>query len=292
MESNSYRKIYTLYYLIVFTISLVILEIPYVEAGRRLTAVAQGPHYEFAAVGVVTSPGTRVYGGRAVISVWEPAVSRDADSSSAYIQISLNTSAYMGAGWIVYPERYGDFKPRLYIYWTADGGLETGCLDLDCEGFQLLDELSPIGQLIEPISDVGGSTWVIDVLIYQISSSGDWQLDIGGKPIGYWPASLFSNTVGAREVTVGGRVFDSVGNSVHTDTDMGNGLFPTQDDASSICSIEYVDASFTRRIPDRDMLVSYVNDHLCYDARLLPVTNNVDGVCILFGGSGRNVDCP
>jgi hypothetical protein len=38
-------------------------------------------------------------------------------------------------GWQVYPQKYGNSYPTLFIYWTADGYNRTGCYNLDCSAF-------------------------------------------------------------------------------------------------------------------------------------------------------------
>lgn len=127
----------------------------------------------------------------------------------------------------------------------------------------------------------------------QDKKTGNWWLSVGDELIGYWPGALFSGIpVGAQSLSWGGQIYDSIGNGVHTATDMGNGLFPGSNDASIVCGLQYVDASFTLRIPLQSSLGLIVNNPLCYDAEIFPNLDPKNGLCISFGGSGRNPKCP
>ncbi|CAO2813407.1 unnamed protein product [Amaranthus hypochondriacus] len=255
-------------------------------------APTKGPHHEHASVGTLKS-STRYYGGKGKFSLWNPAVSRSEDFSASGLTVSLSDSAFMMAGWIVYPELYDDFKTRFFIYWTTDNSLNTGCFDLRCEGFVQVNKEIALGSTFTTVSTIGATTYrSLTILIYLDKKTGNWWLSVGDELIGYWPAALFSGTVGAQSLSWGGQIYDSIGNGVHTATDMGNGLFPGTNDASIVCGLQYVDASFTLRIPLQSSLGLIVDNPLCYDAEIFPTLDPKNGLCISFGGSGRNPKCP
>ncbi|XP_021749937.1 uncharacterized protein LOC110715659 [Chenopodium quinoa] len=244
------------------------------------------------------SPGTRFYGGSAKISVWDPFVYRQDDFSDSTLVVQLNPLGFLKAGWIVYPERYLDFRPRLYSYFTIDNSTTSRCWDLDCDnGFVQVNNTYALGSFILPVSTIGDESYYwIDVSIFQDRKTGNWWLSFQNIPIGYWPASLFAALPeGAEMLNWGGTIYDSLGKGSHTETDMGYGLFPdvgTTDKASLVCSLYYADDSNTLQIPDRSNLLMAVSNPLCYNAQIIPVLDPKLGQCFSFGGPGRNPNCP
>ncbi|XP_021841578.2 uncharacterized protein [Spinacia oleracea] len=257
----------------------------------------RGPHHEYAGVVALPSTEPRLYGGGGQLSVWNPAVSRLEDHSASALTVVLSEgSTYIAAGWIVHPELYGDFQTRFFVYWTSDDSVNTGCFDLHCEGFVQVNNRVALGAPMESVSTIGAKSFLsLRILIFLDKETGNWWLSFRGEQIGYWPAALFSGIPeGAARVSWGGQIFDSIGNGQHTETDMGNGLFPDvgTNKASVVCALEYVDSSLTRHTPSRSTLRLDVTNPLCYDVQLLPSLDPKSGLCFLFGGSGRNPTCP
>lgn len=132
-------------------------------------------------------------------------------------------------------------------------------------------------------------------MIIQDRKTRNWWVSFEDNPIGYWPASLFPGLPeGAEMLQWGGTVYDSVGKGAHTQTDMGNGLFPDvrTNKASLVCSLQYVDDSNTLHIPGLSMLGVLATKPLCYNVQLIPELDPNLGQCFLFGGPGRNPLCP
>ncbi|KMT01720.1 hypothetical protein BVRB_9g211750 [Beta vulgaris subsp. vulgaris] len=254
-----------------------------------------GPHHELATL-IAIPTETRFYGVGGEISVWNPAVSRTEDYSASAVIVRLREGAYFMAGWIVYPELYRDFQTRFFIFWKTDTSTNTGCYDLHCEGFVQVNQNFVLGSRMSSVSTIGAETHrELRIIIFRSRDTGNWWLRVGGDNIGYWPATLFGSTSeGAENIQWGGQILDSVGGGQHTATDMGNGLFPDIGTyhASSVCRLQYVDSSFTLRTPTRSTLGFDVTNPLCYDAELLPNLDPDNGLCFLFGGSGRNARCP
>ncbi len=98
-------------------------------------------------------------GGHSFLNVWNPHIAAD--------QIfSLSQHWYVGGndanlqtvecGWQVYPAKYNDTNPHLFIYWTADDYNATGCYNLDCTAFVQTSNVFSPGMILSPTSMSGG----------------------------------------------------------------------------------------------------------------------------------------
>ena len=107
-------------------------------------------------------------------------------------------------GWQVYPQKYGNSKPNLFIYWTADGYGSTGCYNLDCSAFVQTNSSVTIGQYIGSISTLNGPQYSKEVAFYLYQ--GNWWLYVGGtssnNAIGYYPATIYRNGALTRNASV------------------------------------------------------------------------------------------
>ncbi|KAK3153300.1 hypothetical protein QOZ80_2BG0170480 [Eleusine coracana subsp. coracana] len=101
-------------------------------------------------------------------------------------------------GWLVFPSHFKDSQTHLFTHWTRDDGRSTGCLNMDCPGFQLVSgsTVTP-GDIIKPVSDVNGVHQNITIKLFKDKSSGDWLLHYGFNSapavVGHFPASLFDS---------------------------------------------------------------------------------------------------
>src|SRR5208337_1734516 len=66
-------------------------------------------------------------------------------------------------GWQVYPAMYGDAKPHLFIYWTADDYNTTGCYNLTCNAFVQTGTAYAPGMALSPTSVSSGAQYVIEL---------------------------------------------------------------------------------------------------------------------------------
>ncbi|KAL2937328.1 hypothetical protein RDABS01_020777, partial [Bienertia sinuspersici] len=207
--------------------------------------------------------GVRLHGGSASLSIWAPNVARAGDFTTSSMLISIVPGFYISAGWI------------------TDNHMN-GCWDLDCDGFVQVNNTLALGSPLQAVSAIGGS-W-----------DKNWWLRIGETHLGYWPASLTPADVadGASSIEWGGAVFDSIGRGNHTETDMGNGLFPNSDDASYMCQLRFFDESLNAHAPNSLSLSVLVTNPKCYNAKLDDVINEERGPCFYYGGSGLNSECP
>lgn len=66
-------------------------------------------------------------------------------------------------------------------------------------------------------------------LLEQDRNNDNWWFNLGDKPVGYWPGSLFSNMKAwANLVQWGGQVWNSKPGGRHTSTQMGSGHFASE----------------------------------------------------------------
>jgi Neprosin len=153
-------------------------------------------------------------GGHSYINVWDPPI-------GANQIFSLSQHWYVGGsgaglqtaecGWQVYPGKYGNTKPVLFIYWTADDYNSTGCYNLDCSAFVQTSHAVTIGGTLSPSSVYGGAQYEINLYFYL--SGGNWWFYWGGgaasNAIGYYPTKLYKGGAmasHASEIDYGGEV--------------------------------------------------------------------------------------
>ncbi|XP_059064598.1 protein neprosin [Cryptomeria japonica] len=247
-----------------------------------------------------------VYGAQGIFNVWQPYVeSHDYFSLSQIWLIrdkGLPTMQTMEAGWIVYPSYYGDSRPRLFVYWTADNYNKTGCWNLYCEGFVMsTDSKYYPGQPIEPVSEYEGPQIEREISIKRLSDSFDreflqgegvWYLYIQNERVGYWPGSLFDSLAeSADRVEYGGEVAiygDNAG-TPHSRTHMGSGHFLEEgwSRAAYIRNIEIHNSNGTLVYPPE---TNGVTNSKCYN--LATHANQTWGQYMFFGGpGGDNPSC-
>src|SRR5262249_61553072 len=120
------------------------------------------------------------------------------------------------AGHQEYKDRYGDWVPHLFIYYTTNGytssGDNIGGYNQDVDGWVQYSPYIYPEALSSPLSSSGGTQYIMN-LKWQLWA-GNWWLRVNGRWIGYYPASLFA-TFGLRneaEKTAWyGEVVDSAG---------------------------------------------------------------------------------
>jgi hypothetical protein len=153
-------------------------------------------------------------GGGSFVNVWDPSI-------GANQIFSLSQHWYVGGGggnlqtaevgWQVYPGMYGNTKPCLFIYWTADDYNSTGCYNLTCSAFVQTNKSWAFGGALSPWSVAGGAQYELDIAFYLYQ--GHWWLYLGGEAsanaVGYYPTSIYRGGAmasQAAEIDYGGEV--------------------------------------------------------------------------------------
>ncbi|PSR92798.1 DNA-directed RNA polymerase [Actinidia chinensis var. chinensis] len=264
---------------------------------RRVDApdVVSGNGHEHAIA--YTGASEEVYGARATINVWDPAIEEVNEFSLS--QIWVLSGSFDGsdlnsieAGWQVSPELYGDSRPRLFTYWTSDSYQATGCYNLLCSGFVQTNSRIAIGAAISPVSFTNGNQYDITILIWKDPKLGNWWMGFGDSMlVGYWPAELFTHLADrATMVEWGGEVVNSRANGRHTTTQMGSGHFAEDGfgKASYFRNLEIVDSDNSLSSA-RDISTLAENTN-CYNIK--SSYNNEWGTHFYYGGPGNNPECP
>ncbi|KAG8048371.1 hypothetical protein GUJ93_ZPchr0008g11906 [Zizania palustris] len=264
--------------------------------------VATGNGHEHA----IAYTASEVYGARATISVWAPAIEEANGFSLSQLWIlsgSFNGSDLnsIEAGWQVSPELYGDSRPRLFTYWTSDAYEATGCYNALCPGFVQTSSRIAIGASISPVSSVGGPQYDMTLLVWKDPKLGNWWLSYGdgagGGLVGYWPAELFTHLSDhATMVEWGGEVVDTRSGGTHTATQMGSGRFAAEGfgRAAYFRNLETVDADNSLAAVPLDAIQTLAEDAGCYDVRKAYDDGRGGwGAHFYYGGPGHNPEsCP
>jgi Neprosin/Neprosin activation peptide len=245
------------------------------------------------------------YGMLGTFNLWNPYVQLSSEFSLAQIWVmgGLNgngTLETVEAGWQDYPDKYGDWSPHLFIYFTPDAygagtwdGHTDGCYNLDCDAFVQVNNSVNLGGGFGGTSTLGGTQVGFDLEIVKAGHSGDWWVRWQGVWIGYYPRELFDN-YGMRDeaemVSIGGEIYNTQNNGKHTYTDMGSGRYPEAGWgwAAFISQMRYVDLTMTAQ--GASNMTEVVADADCYDVAY----NDSPGYWskhMYFGGPGYNGDC-
>jgi hypothetical protein len=236
------------------------------------------------------------WGGESVLNLWSPYVQRSNEFSLSQIWVvrgSGSTKETVEAGWQLYPDKYGDWNARLFIYFTPDNYGSGGCYNNDCGKFVQVSNTIYPGTKYSAYSTYDGPQKTITLLLYKDGTTGSWWLRHGDTWVGYWPRSLF-DSAGLRDqaarVTFGGEIIDRQTGGTHTRTDMGSGQFPAAGfgRAAYQRGIRYVDTSrFYRNVS----LAVARTDSYCYDIAQRTSSSSGWERYFYFGGSGYNTNC-
>jgi hypothetical protein len=151
-------------------------------------------------------------GGHSYLNLWQPGIGANQIFSLSqhwYTAGSGTGLQTLECGWQVYPAFYGDARPHLFTYWTADGYNSTGCYNLTCSAFVQTSSTFAPGMAVGPISVSGGAQYSME-LAYWLTG-GRWWLyyngTSGSNAIGYYPVTLYAGgplATKATEIDYGG----------------------------------------------------------------------------------------
>lgn len=188
-----------------------------------------GSPHDYAA----TSQSVTCYGGEGYISAYDPYTWYSDEFSLgqiAMIRGSGNGMQTVEAGHQEYRDLYGDWVPHLFVFYTTNNytsqGDNKGGYNRDVNGWvQYSGSVYP-GARSSPTSTPGGAQYNMFVK-YQLWQ-GNWWLKCNANWIGYYPASLFSNSglrSQASTIQFFGEIVDASDHSGATRTDMGSGYW-------------------------------------------------------------------
>ena len=133
-------------------------------------------------------------GANSSINLWSPYVNTSVGQIFSLFQqwyVGGSGAALQTAevGWQNYPAKYGDQRSRLFIYYTADNYVHTGCYNHDCAAFVQTSNTATLGGAFTNYSVYGGTQYDFSAQFYLYN--GNWWLAIQGTWIGYYPGSLY-----------------------------------------------------------------------------------------------------
>ncbi|KAG9459898.1 hypothetical protein H6P81_004406 [Aristolochia fimbriata] len=187
-------------------------------------------------VSIRTKPGEFI-GVRASLNIWNLSLTADAQYSTSSLKIYQGFGipgsklSVIEAGLMVNRKTYSDNEPRLFVRWsTKHGGHDNGCLNFECQGFVQFSRYILVGEVRSNSSVFRGNQESITVLI-SLLTDGNWWLDVGNEPVGYWPGSLFNNEMKYGNVVEWGGAAVINGDFIDdkaTFPPMGSGHFPSE----------------------------------------------------------------
>jgi Neprosin/Neprosin activation peptide len=238
------------------------------------------------------------WGAQSTLNVWSPYTERASEFSLSQIAVVRGSGASketVEAGWQKFRDLYGDYRPRLFIYFTPDNYGPGGCYNLTCSAFVQVDGSVYIGGGFTNISahPHPSTAWEFTVRWQRHGETGDWWLKYGDTWVGYYPAELFDDN-GLRprgsKASFYGEIIDDQPGGRHTRTDMGSGHFPGD-------GFGY--AAYQRRIRTittgnvwniRPALTDDRTDANCYDIAIRDSAGSWERY-FYFGGPGYNTHC-
>ena len=229
---------------------------------------------------------------RSILSSNRPSLETTEEMSLSQIWGSATTAAgvvqTVEAGWQVWTDKWHDSYPHLFVYYTSDNYVTTGCYNTDCGKFVVYNNSTALGGALAS-SNAGGTVYYFET-IYSQNSAGDWWVQINGTYVGYYPNTLFSAPglkSGSMRDVYGGELAPEQGLGRHSKVDMGTGTFSAGGwgNAAFHSGIQHclVGGSWCNWSYS-NLTVSQVSKSNCYDLSFAdPPTNSA----FYFGGPGN-----
>ncbi|KAM3283112.1 hypothetical protein P3S67_026757 [Capsicum chacoense] len=234
---------------------------------------------DLATVFTKDDPNNKFGGASMTTNVYNPHVERE-QHSACRMKMTKGTNVIQ-VGWRVDPILYGDNLTRLFIHF--EDGYGSGCFNLLCPGFFLINTEINIDGPFEHVSERGGNITEIGLSINWDQQEGNWWLSStqSNAPIGFWPREVFNDDFAyfATKVEWGGLVYSPPG---VPEPPMGSSFFPIKkDNYDAFCK------NLTL-LNDKGAHINFVSDQLpiYLDNPDLYNVINIDGA-MYYGGPGE-----
>ncbi|RVX01812.1 hypothetical protein CK203_019547 [Vitis vinifera] len=128
---------------------------------------------------------SKYYGAQGGLSLHsEPAANHQ--SHRAMITVSGGSPDKLNAiqvGWMVNKDAYGDGATRMFVFWTVDNFVNTGCRDLFCPGYVQVDSSVAPGMTFYNLSTVDGPQFDYYFVILQMNATDEnwWLMSLGDE---------------------------------------------------------------------------------------------------------------
>ena len=236
------------------------------------------------------------WGAQTVLNVWGPYTERSDEFSLAQMWVvrgSGSTLETVEAGWQKYRDFYGDYRPRLFIYFTPDNYGSGGCYNLTCGAFVQVNNSVYIGGGFTNVSQHPhpSAAWEFKLRWQKDGAEGHWWLKYGDTWVGYYPRSKFdSNGLRSKagEVDFGGEITNK--GTDHTRTDMGSGHFPGDGFGYAAYQRQIRYITTANVWGTNPALTDSRSDKDCYDIKVLGSSGDWERY-FYFGGPGYNSQC-
>ncbi|XP_044431144.1 uncharacterized protein [Triticum aestivum] len=158
-------------------------------------------------------------------------------------------------GWHISPSLYKDSRTHFYTAWISGGTSRKGGMNMICPGFHKTSSSIAPGNVISPLSRIGGQKTYITLRIFKEKYPGDWHIHFGAKgdrkPVGYFPKSLIPGLVDKPlEITFGGYVNHK---KPRHSPPTGSGYISTSGNAASFSNLKLIDADYISHIVNVDL---------------------------------------
>lgn len=235
------------------------------------------------------------WGGDAVFNLWNPFVARSNEFSLSQIGAARGSGSdfqTLESGWQDFEDLYNSNLPKLFVYSTQDGYINTGCYNGTCGDFvQVSATITPgIGWTVH--SSVGGTQYIIQLRWQRDDTNDNWWLMYGTTWVGYYPGSLY-DAAGVRNeasfVVYQGEIINDAP-AGHTNTDMGSGGFPAGgwQQTAYTRTLRTISTSNTWQAAGTG--VEFRTDADCYDVDLA-FSAGTWANYFYFGGEGLGPNC-
>jgi hypothetical protein len=238
------------------------------------------------------------WGAQTILNVWSPYTERSDEFSLSQMWVTRGSGSSLETvegGWQKYRDFYGDYNPRLFIYFTPDNYGSGGCYNLSCGAFVQVSNSVYIGGTFAHISQHPhpSAAWEFKLRWQKDGTNGDWWLKYGDTWVGYYPRTRFDSE-GLRnqagEVDFGGEITNKPSGSSHTRTDMGSGHFPGDGFGYAAYQRQIRYITTANVWGTHPALTESRSDKDCYDIKSFDSSGDWERY-FYFGGPGYNSQC-
>ncbi|XBI54188.1 hypothetical protein VPH35_036275 [Triticum aestivum] len=228
----------------------------------------------FALVLLDSEKGKTFQSASASIEVYYFPMPSDAASTAQMLVVDDRSSnvTVVQAGWHIDPGREGDGQSRLTVYWTADDYKQTGCPNMQCPGFVLVNQYVAPGTAFPAGSSIA----------LTIFRTGHWLAAVNGLIVGYFPRAIVNGMDGSTQVQVGGTVYAPPGRKRPP---MGSGIAPGPNSNNGAAKFKWLAVRGSTNVKFRK--TKDVDDSSIYDVVVTSASQNApDGFSFQYGGPG------
>ncbi|CAO2188099.1 unnamed protein product [Urochloa humidicola] len=228
------------------------------------------PGQHFAQLLINSEEGSKFQAAGAVLEVDAVSIPAGEVSSAVILLVDEGSSSLniIQSGWSADPLHEIDSQTRFFTLWTADEYKTTGCLNMLCPGFVL------VNQNVSP--GIALSTGTAAIFISKDGQTGNWQVYLNQQLVGYFPKEIINSMSGATEVQMGGITYSPSGQK---SPPMGSGVAPVPGQnttASKFTQVRVQGAKVGKYSVTKD-----VSDPAIYNIVMTP-----DGDSFQYGGPG------